>query len=77
VHPASSDDNSTYHCRFKPRTDSDEPDSTKKVVAVIFFLHSFIPRTEARVWATPSNVAVAQIREATTWIWKNGLIFLL
>ena len=44
---------------------------------VFFFLPSSIPRTEARFWALPSIVAAALHHEASAWILKNGLIFLL
>jgi len=49
----------------------------KKAAAVLFFLLSSIPRIEARVWALPSIVAAALHHEASAWILKNGLIFLL
>ena len=81
----------TYHCRFKPQTGSDlalslsvnSEESTvislqlKKAAAVLFFLLSSIPRIEARVWALPSIVAAVLHHEASAWILKNGLIFLL
>ena len=49
----------------------------KKAAAVLSFLLSSIPRTEARVWTLPSIIAVALHHEASAWILKNGLIFLL
>ena len=81
----------THHCRFKPRADSDFDLSLsvlannwqwqslqhKKATAVLCFLLSSIPRTEARVWALPSIVVSALHHEASAWILKNGLIFLL
>ena len=65
-----------YHCRFQPRTDGDKP-TTQKATAVLSFLISSIPRTEARVCALLSIVAAALHHEASAWILKNGLIFLL
>ena len=53
-----------YHCRFYPRTDGDKP-TTQKAVAILSFLLSSIPRTEARVWTLPSIVAVALHHEAS------------
>ena len=49
----------------------------KKAAAVLSFLIFSIPRTEARVWDLPSIVAAALHHEASAWILKNGLIFLL
>jgi len=63
-----------YHCRFEPRTDGDKI-AVQKADAVLSFLFSSIPSTEARVWAAPFIVAAALHREASSWIWKNGLIF--
>ena len=65
-----------YHCRFKPRTDGDKP-TTQKATAVLSFLLSSIPRTEVRVWTLLSIVVAALHHEASAWILKNGLIFLL
>ena len=63
-----------YHCRFEPRTDGDKI-AVQKAGVVLSFLFSSIPSTEARIWAAPSIVAAALHREASSWIWKNGLIF--
>ena len=65
-----------YHCQFNPRTDGDKI-AVQKAGAVLSFLLSSIPSTKALVWAAPSIVAAALHREASSWIWKNGLIFLL
>ena len=65
-----------YYCRFEPRTDDDKI-IVQKAGVVLSFLLSSIPSTEARIWATPSIVAAALHREASSWIWKNDLIFLL
>ena len=65
-----------YHYRFEPRTDGDKI-AVQKVGAVLSFLLSSIPSTEARVWAAPSIVAAVLHHEASSLIWKNGLIFLL
>ena len=65
-----------YHCRFEPRTDGDKI-ALQKASVVRSFLLSSIPSTEARVWAAPSIVAAALHRKDSSWIWKNGLIFLL
>ena len=65
-----------YHYRFEPRTNVDKI-VVQKASVVLSFLLSSILSTEARVWAAPSIVAAALHREASSWIWKNGLIFLL
>jgi hypothetical protein len=49
----------------------------KNTGAILSFLLFSIPSTEARVWAAPSIVAAALHHEASSWIWKNGSIFLL
>ena len=65
-----------YHCRFKSRTDGDKI-ALQKASAVLSFLLSSIPSAEVRVWAAPSIVAAALHCEASSWIRKNGFIFLL
>jgi hypothetical protein len=49
----------------------------QKVGDVLSFLLSSISSIEARVWAAPFIVAAALHCEVSSWIWKNGLIFLL
>ena len=49
----------------------------KKAAAVLSFLLCSNPRTEACIWVLPSIVAAALHHEASAWILKNGLIFLL
>jgi len=49
--------------------------AVQKAGAVLSFLLSSIPSTEARVWAAPSIVAAALHHGASSWIWKNGLTF--
>ena len=61
-----------YHCRFEPRTDGDKI-AVQKASAVLSFLLSSIPSTEAPVWATPSIVAVALHHEASSWILEEWL----
>ena len=63
-----------YHYRFEPRTNVDKI-AVQKASVVLSFLLSFIPSTEARIWAAPSIVAAALHREASSWILKNGLSF--
>ena len=65
-----------YHCWFLPRTNGDKP-TTQKAAAILSFLFSSILRTEACVWTLPSIVAAALHHDASAWILKNGLIFLL
>ena len=65
-----------YHCRFEPRTDDDKI-VVQKASVVLSFLLSSLPSTEVHVWADPSIVAAALRHKASSWIWKNGLIFLL
>ena len=65
-----------YNCQFEPSTDGDKI-AVQKADAVFSFLLSSILSIEARVWAAPSIVAAALHHEASSWIWKNGLIFLL
>ena len=55
-----------YHCRFEPRTDISDKIAVQKVGAVLSLLLSSIPSTEARIWATPSIVAAALHREASS-----------
>ena len=64
------------HCQFETRTGGDKIE-LHKAGAVLSFLLSSIPSIEVRIWAAPSIVAAALHREAGSWIWKNGLIFLL
>jgi len=65
-----------YHCRFELRTDGDKI-AVQKANAVLSFLLSSIPSTKTRIWDAPSIVAAALHCEASSWIWKDGLIFLL
>jgi len=65
-----------YHYRFESRTDGDKI-AVQKASTVLSLLLSSIPRIEARVWAASSIFVAALHREASSWIWKNGLIFLL
>jgi hypothetical protein len=65
-----------YLCRFWPRTDGDKL-AVQKAGAILSFLLSSILSTEVRIWAAPSIVTAALHREASSWIWKNGFIFLL
>ena len=63
-----------YHCLFERRTDGDKISVQNAGTVLSFFLSSILS-TEACVWAAPSIVASALHREASSWIWKNGLIF--
>ena len=65
-----------YHYRFEPRTNVDKI-VVQKASVVLSFLLSSLPSTEVHVWADPSIVAAALRHKASSWIWKNGLIFLL
>ena len=65
-----------YQFWFKPTTDGDKI-AVQKASAVLSFLLSSILSIEARVWAAPSIVEDALHHEASSWIWKNDLIFLL
>jgi hypothetical protein len=51
--------------------------TVQKAGAILSFLISSIASTEARVWAARSIVVAALHHEASSSVWKNGLIFLL
>jgi hypothetical protein len=51
--------------------------AVQKAGAILSFLLSSIPSIEVHVWAASSILMATLHREASSWIWKNGLIFLL